>query len=63
MLNEEHLRHTLAAYAVYYHKARTHLGLAKDCPEKREIQPKETGKVIAFPHLGGLHHQYLRKAA
>ncbi|MBF0147959.1 MAG: transposase [Magnetococcales bacterium] len=63
VVNEEHLRRTLTSYLTYYHGTRTHLGLAKDCPESRTVQPMETGDVIAIPHLGGLHHQYVRKAA
>ncbi|MBF0153634.1 MAG: transposase [Magnetococcales bacterium] len=62
-LNEEHLRQTLANYFVYYHGFRTHLGLKKDCPDHRPVQPTDAGKIVAVPHLGGLHHQYLRKAA
>ncbi|MBF0110660.1 MAG: hypothetical protein HQL76_15940 [Magnetococcales bacterium] len=62
-MNQEHLRRTLTSYLIYYHETRTHLGLAKDCPESRTVQPIGTGDVIAIPHLGGLHHQYLRKAA
>jgi transposase InsO family protein len=63
VLNERHLKGTLNAYFVYYHTARIHLALNKQCPEPRAAQPPELGEVIAFPHLGGLHHQYLRRAA
>ncbi|MBF0602851.1 MAG: transposase [Nitrospirae bacterium] len=61
--NQEHLRRTLTSYLICYHEMRTHLGLAKDCPESRAVQPIGAGDVIAIPHLNGLHHQYLRKAA
>ncbi|MBF0421317.1 MAG: transposase [Magnetococcales bacterium] len=63
VLNEEHLRRTVSAYIGYYHGSRTHLGLGKDCPDERPVQAKDAGNVISIPHLGGLHHQYLRKAA
>ena len=63
IFNERHLKRVLRSYFAYYHGARTHLGLAKQCPQPREVQPPERGKVIAFPHLGGLHHEYLRRAA
>ena len=63
VLNEEHLQRVLASYLDYYHTSRTHLGLAKDCPEPRPIQSTDDGKVVAFPCVGGLHHRYERKAA
>ena len=63
VFNEMHLRRVLREYLAYYTEARTHLGLGKDCPEPREIEPPENGKIIAFPHLGGLHHRYTRRAA
>ena len=35
VLNESHLRRTLAGYLAYYHHARTHLSLGKDAPTPR----------------------------
>jgi len=63
VVNERHLKQTLRSYFDYYHFARTHLSLNKQCPNSRQVQPPEQGKVIAFPHLGGLHHEYVRRAA
>ena len=63
ILNERHLRRVLAAYFRYHHHSRTHLSLAKDCPEPRPIQPRSVGTVIAFPQVGGLHHRDERRAA
>ncbi len=65
VLNEDHLKCRLSEYFKYYHKDRTHLGLDKDSPSGRPVQEKpETGKVIALPRVGGLHHRYeWRKAA
>ena len=63
VLSEKHLRSILTQYLAYYHDCRTHLGLAKDCPEPRAVEPPELGRIIAFPKLGGLHHRYLRRAA
>ena len=64
VLNEQHLRPILASYLRYYHAARTHLSLDKDAPDGRAVQPPDTGKVVApLPHLGGLHHEYVRLAA
>ena len=61
VLNEKHLRRTLARYTCYYHRARTHLSLAKDAPTPRPVHTD--GEVIAFPEVGGLHHRYERRAA
>ena len=40
----------------YYHRFRTHLSLAMDCPESRPVEPPEAGDVIGVPEVGGLHH-------
>jgi hypothetical protein len=42
------------------HADRTHLGLAKDTPEPRAIEPPERGVLVAMPRVGGLHHRYMR---
>ncbi|MBF0188283.1 MAG: transposase [Magnetococcales bacterium] len=63
VLNREHLRRILSSYIEYYHGQRTHLSLKKDYPVTREIQLPTSGKIIAHPILGGLHHQYKRVAA
>jgi transposase InsO family protein len=62
VLNEFHLKKLLRAYFGYYHAARTHLALDKQCPEPRSLESPDQGSVIAFPHLGGLHHEYRRAA-
>jgi transposase InsO family protein len=58
VLNERHLKRLMAEYICYYHDDRTHLGLAKQTPSGRGPAPRSTGKVIAMPRLGGLHHRY-----
>ena len=63
VFNEASLRRTLRLYAEYYHRSRTHLSLGKDAPEPRPAQPPETGRVVAVPQVGGLHHRYQRRAA
>jgi transposase InsO family protein len=63
VLNERHLRRILVSYLDYYHRSRTHLSLGKDTPEGRSAQPGGTGKIVAFPQVGGLHHRYERLAA
>ncbi len=58
VLGERHLRHVLLSYMAYHNEARTHLSLNKDAPIPREVQ--DVGRIFAKPHLGGLHHQYVR---
>ncbi len=61
VLNRTHLHRVLESYFSYYHGWRTHLGLDKDAPEPRRVQPD--GKIVALPEVGGLHHRYERQAA
>jgi hypothetical protein len=58
VLGEQHLRHVLLSYMTSYNEARTHQSLNKDAPIPREVQG--VGRIFAKPHLGGLHHQYVR---
>jgi putative transposase len=43
--------------------SRTHLGLGKECPETRPVEPLHLGVIRAEPMVGGLHHRYFRRAA
>src|SRR5437016_6174874 len=43
----------------YYHRARTHLSLAKDAPHGRRIERPELGRVFPIREVGGLHHRYV----
>ncbi len=63
VLSEGHLRRRLRSYLRYYHGSRTHLALEKDAPQPRAVEPPELGRVVALPHVGGLHHRYVRRAA
>ncbi len=47
ILNERHLRSVLRDYLDYYHRNRTHLGLEKDCPVPRPVEPPEDGDTQA----------------
>jgi transposase InsO family protein len=62
IFNERHLRRQLKSYSSYYHEARMHLSLDKQSPVPRSIEPLEGGKIVAIPHVGGLHHEYRRAA-
>ena len=63
IFNERGLQRILRTYFDYYERSRTHLGLAKDAPIPRPIQPPGMGRVIELPQVGGLHHRYERQAA
>jgi len=63
VFNEGALYRHLQRFLSYYHRSRTHLGLDKDTPEPRPIQPPEAGRIVATPEVGGLHHRYERRAA
>ena len=58
IFGEPHLRRVLRAYADYYNRTRTHLSLSKDTPLARPILRE--GRIKSIPHLGGLHHSYVR---
>src|SRR6059036_1200586 len=63
VIGERHLLGILSKYVDYYNGTRTHLSLAKDAPEPRSVQPPSQGRVVEVPRVGGLHHEYLRRAA
>jgi len=63
VIGERHLKRLLSEYVHYYNTTRTHLSLAKDAPEPRSVQPPSQGRVVEMPGIGGLHHEYLRRAA
>ena len=58
VFGERHLRYLLKSSRRYYNDARTHLSLNKNTPASRAVQA--VGRIMATPHLGGLHHQYVR---
>jgi putative transposase len=61
--SEQHLQRILREYLAYYHESRTHQSLDNDCPEPRQDEPPEMGRVIALPQVGGLHYRYCRQLA
>ena len=61
VFGEQHLYRVVREYVQYFNRARPHQGIEQNIPE--EIQSKKnTGKIIAFPVLNGLHHNYRRAA-
>lgn len=60
-ITERQLRRVMRSYVDYCREDRTHLGLEKDVPEERSIEPREMGEVVAMPRVGGLHRRYSRE--
>lgn len=65
VLDNRHLRRLLGEYIAYYLKDRTHLGLDKDVPWARPVEPRPArlAAVHGRPRVGGLHHHYTWRAA
>jgi transposase InsO family protein len=63
-LNEAHVRRLGREFIASYHEDRTHLGLEKDTPSGRPVEPKPDGAELeSSPRVGGLHHRYIWKTA
>ena len=61
IMNEAQLRRVLNEYVRYFNRWRPHQGIEQRVPEPNEslgLPAGTTGRVIAFPVLGGLHHAY-----
>jgi transposase InsO family protein len=50
IFGERHLHQVLRLYSLYYNETRTHLGLAKDAPIRRAVQP--CGSIVITPIPG-----------
>jgi len=65
VLSEAHLRRVLGAYVAYFNRARPHQGIGQAIPAgSTPVAPQGvgTGRIVALPILGGLHHDYRRAA-
>jgi transposase InsO family protein len=62
ILSERHLHRIVKEYVAYFNHARPHQGINQRIPCQPESLPK-TGRIVSYPVLGGLHHDYRRKAA
>jgi len=62
VLNERPLHRLLRAYLAYYNAARPHHALDQNSPHPRSLAPPSRKRILAIPHLGGLHHRYQRVA-
>jgi putative transposase len=66
VLGERHLQAVLQEYLDYYNAARSHRSLAlvppQSAPRAQETPSTPSGRIVARPVLGGLHHVYERAA-
>ena len=65
VIGELQLIRVLKEYVSYFNPARPHQGIAQQLPAPTVSPPGEAnaGKVMAFPVLNGLHHDYRWAAA
>jgi putative transposase len=61
LLDDQHLEDVARQYVRYFNTARPHQGIGQRIPDG-PVNDNQTGKVIAIPVLGGLHHDYRRAA-
>jgi putative transposase len=61
LLGERHLYRVVKEYVGYFNTARPHQGVGQRIPSEPEPSAGE-GDILAFPVLGGLHHDYRRAA-
>ena len=65
IVSEAHLRRVLNEYVRSFNHSRPHQGISQQIPEPHVSAASVSGEcatVIAFPVLGGLHHDYRRAA-
>jgi putative transposase len=63
ILSERHLRRIVTGYVTYFNQARPHQGIDQRIPCDPLLPDHPEGEMVGVPVLGGLHHDYRRKAA
>jgi putative transposase len=63
VIGARHLLRTLSEYVAYYNGTRTHVSLGKDAPRAAECAATDSAQVVEVLCVGGLRHDYLRRAA
>jgi hypothetical protein len=61
---DRQLYRVIKEYGEYFNRARPHQGIDRQIPGQRGTprEEKREGKIISFPVLNGLHHDYRRVA-
>ncbi len=64
ILREAQLYRVIKSYVEFFNTARPHQGIDQQIPEQREIsgEEKREGKIVSFPVLNVLQHDYRRVA-
>jgi putative transposase len=64
IFSDGQLYRVIKEYVGYFNRARPHQGIAQKSPEAPTVEAHaaKKGKIIAFPMLNGLHHDYRRAA-
>lgn len=64
IFSERRLYRAIREYVAFYNQARPHQGIGQRIPEgpREGENAGRSGKIISFPVLGGLHHDYRRAA-
>jgi transposase InsO family protein len=63
VVHRSHLSRVVKAYVDYFNCSRPHQGIGQHIPARfGESRPVQSGRIIATPVLGGLHHSYSRVA-
>jgi putative transposase len=64
IMSERQLYRVLREYVTFFNAMRPHQGIQQKIPEKMgsSLEAKREGKIIVFPILNGLHHDYRRAA-
>ena len=57
VLSESHLRKVVTEYVAYFNRTRPHQALGQEPPVARPTSVTR-GRIVAFPVLEGLHHDY-----
>jgi putative transposase len=56
--SERQLLAVLTEYRRDYNRAQPHQGIGQRVPEGIEPPPRNVGRVVEIPAVGGLHHEY-----
>lgn len=64
LVGDGQLHRVIKEYVGFFNEPRPHQGIDQQIPEKRGIsaEKKCEGKILSFPVLNGLHHDYRRVA-
>ena len=65
VFDERHLHRVIKEYVAYFNAARPHQGISGQTPipsTRADPETTSNSQIVAFPVLGGLHHDYRRVA-